>query len=300
MQLDRRKRDFDSIPSLSMKKNSVKNAEIQTEDPQIPHQNVNSSRKRKRITIRNRSSFQTYEHEDWNSKSRQPSNYEISFSSFKESESFTPTNKFEQYLYNWIILTKKELNQNEQEIKENPTDDELKMYEESIDCIWESFISDFFSQENELHFEEDILNEKSKQNIRNGKPIFLNDSNIMFEGDLDKRIKFISDRISKKKMYKQKWNTKISKNRRMYSAPQNIIEIQQSNLSNSAKDLMRFNKLNQKLIINGDVFILSQIIDRELQETKQIVYSENQWKLPLANHNPKRLSARVTKKDTVA
>ena len=116
-------------------------------------------------------------------------------SSFKESETFSPSNKWEQYLYNWIITAKQDLNNEEIQAKENQQIKNEEEHEQGIQEIWNIFEQDLFKIESEYKVEESILNKKCKQNLKSGKPIFLNDSSIIFEGDLDKNIKFVHDRI---------------------------------------------------------------------------------------------------------
>ena len=51
------------------------------------------------------------------------------------------------------------------------------------------------------------------------------------------------------------------------------------------------------MIIDGDVYSLSQLIERGLE--RWIGNSDSQWRLQIANNYPKKLSARMPKKDLI-
>jgi len=76
-------------------------------------------------------------------------------------------------------------------------------------------------------------------------------SGIIIQEELEQKIEFTSLKLPSSKHLNRKATKIMIKNRRMYSAPQSIKDIQQSEISESYKDITNSSKLNQKMIIGG-------------------------------------------------
>ena len=260
-----------AISVIKLKK-KCKNAAQQT-DYKIPTNSENSSKdiqsNNKGVSVeRINKSISKF----WSSK--KAIDYDISDSSYKEVELFKCITKYEHQLHDLLISSTQESSKPISAPAES-TDNDILVTNFTRDLI-----------EEEKRTDEQTFHKRWRKYIPKQKAMSSQLSGIIIQEELEQKIEFTSLKLPSSKHLNRKATKIMIKNRRMYSAPQSIKDIQQSEISESYKDITNSSKLNQKMIIGGWVYTLSELIDLKLE--KNIVADRIQWKqakLPSSNIN---------------
>lgn len=281
-----------SVSTIIRFKKKFKDAALQTENEEasespisVPKQTRNSSVESLVQVEKSMNKFES---------SKRPINYDVSMASFKEPEEFKCNNKYEKYLLDCIQSSRETFFNDTLEPFAQTGTRRDSQTSNSVDTLSELFRQDFAFDKNLLKEEESRLKRQSEMYQQKRKIVTLHGCSLMFEDELDKPIKFMSSRLHRTKFMFQLSKRSVTKNRRMHSAPKSIKEIQLSEVSGSAKDVERKEKLSQKMVIDSNVYTLSQLLDFKFE--RGAVFDNAAWNTPNSPTRIKNQSARAKKK----
>jgi hypothetical protein len=140
------------------------------------------------------------------------------------------------------------------------------------DGLVDGFTTDLMREE--ANSEERALSHRCKPIHHNHKHTRMANFCILFDDDLESRIKFTSYKYAKTKLLSKPVKRLVAKNRRMHSAPQSIKNIIEAQLSNSAKEISRNAKMNQKMIIERVIYCFSELFEYKIG--KEDVFAKHQ------------------------